>query len=930
MGMSRRPIRWIARAVLRSWLSHRLQRIDWGWLIALGLGLLAAQPFLMRPGLPRQTDAELHVYRAAQIQAIWRAGVIYSRWAPDLYLGYGYPIFNYYAPLTYYLANLVALLPGVNIVEGVKAVFVAALLLGALGAYGFARRHVGACPATLATACFVFSPYIVFIDPHARGDLAEHFAICLLPGAFYAFDRVVSGVAGRTDFVVSVFAVAMLVLSHNLLGLVGSAFLGVYWLWAVIARRTRTAGWGGAVFVLAAAITAFFWLPAIMEWNAVELNVAGFGHFDFRRHFVPLGELLAPSRIMDLGATAPRFLFNVGVVQWVLALLVWGTLFDPPYRRLGVFFALSALTLFFLISPYSRFVWENIPGMEYLQFPWRLLGPLAFGLAMCAAVGLASVAKWLGRSYGPILAILLLVVSGSALPLLYPPIWPADFGGTSPRDIIAWEIQTLAYGTTSTGDFVPRGAALVPMRPVETLVNSYLDSPHVDKVNRATIPDGTTVQVLEHGPLHDHFWVSTPKKFILRLYTFYFPGWRAYIDGQPAAIEIAYPEGFITVPVPSGEHEVVVRFEDTPPRLFGWAFSAGGVVALAIVVVGRRTRLGWHRSSAEDRPDARPEVQRCLLWLGTATAAFAVLKIGVVDRQETWFRYTSPPGQALAAEHSVRVNFGNEVELIGYDLPRQRVRSGEVFEVTLYWHALSSPTRNYQSFVHLTRPVVTIWGQDDHLNPGDLPTTRWPLDKYVWDRYQIRVLPGTPPGVYTVYVGLYLLGEGTRLPVYDADGSAIGDSAPLASLFVDRPRRQPSVEELGIAQLTMKVFADQGLSLLGFTPQGTEVTVPGVWLVTLFWRADQDHPAALRRDVALLDENGRVVWASSGQPGGFPFEQWVAGDVVRDPIRLELVPQAGFREGWYEFAVAVGGVRGSSVADWVTLERVYVRLSQGG
>ncbi|GAG35601.1 unnamed protein product, partial [marine sediment metagenome] len=73
-------------------------------LLALALALVAAVPFLTRPGLPRQTDAELHVYRAAELGHALRAGAFYPRWAPDFYYGYGYPIFNYYAPLTYYLA----------------------------------------------------------------------------------------------------------------------------------------------------------------------------------------------------------------------------------------------------------------------------------------------------------------------------------------------------------------------------------------------------------------------------------------------------------------------------------------------------------------------------------------------------------------------------------------------------------------------------------------------------------------------------------------------------------------------------------------------------------------------------------------------------------------------------------------------------------
>ena len=108
------------RRLLLNRLTTHLRQLDLGLLLALLLALVAAMPFLTRPGLPRGTDAELHVFRAAELGYSLRAGDIYPRWAPDFYYGHGYPIFNYYAPLTYYLANFFDVSPGVNIVSGVK------------------------------------------------------------------------------------------------------------------------------------------------------------------------------------------------------------------------------------------------------------------------------------------------------------------------------------------------------------------------------------------------------------------------------------------------------------------------------------------------------------------------------------------------------------------------------------------------------------------------------------------------------------------------------------------------------------------------------------------------------------------------------------------------------------------------------------------
>ena len=755
--------------------------IDKGLWLALALACIAAAPFLTRPGLPRQTDAELHIYRAAELGHTLRAGAFYPRWAPDFYYGYGYPIFNYYAPLTYYLANLFDLLPGVGVVGGVKAIFILGFLVASWGAYLLGRELFGSDGGVLSAASFIFGPYILFIDPHARGVLAEHFAICLLPMVFYAFRRLMSGVGGRWALLGSTLSLAALVFSHNLLALVASCLLLAYWTWEILFGGGRDrAGWGGLALALAATIVAFFWLPAMMERGAIQLEVIGPGHFDFHEHFLSLRELLTPARILDFGATAPHYRFNLGLAQWLLALPALGALVRPttPHRRILFYFVLVSLGLLFLVLPASTFVWERVPWMEYLQFPWRLLGPINLMLAVCAASGatlLAPDSRWRNPALATLVAAILLL----ALPVLYPPMWEPDFGPTSPHDIIEWEQHSGALGTTSTGDFVPVKAARVPMHPQPSLVESYISPGPVDRVNRASLPEGARVKIVEQAPLCDRFAVYMPQRFVLRLFTFYFPGWRAYVDGEEVEIKIGDPEGFITFMVPAGEHEVVVRFEDTPPRTAGWIISVAGLVVLIVA-------LSLMRAPGVQETEFLPKTPslRTTFWLGGVLLLFVIFKCGVIDAHDNWLRYTSPPGQAWAAHQELRANFGNQIELLGYDLPRRRVRAGEKFPVVLYWHPLAPLDLNYQSFVHLAHPLHVLWGQEDHLNPGGLPTTQWSLGKYVWDEYEIRVLPETPPGKYELNVGLYLEAEGFRLQRYDEEGHVVGDGIVIDSIEV--------------------------------------------------------------------------------------------------------------------------------------------------
>jgi hypothetical protein len=79
--------------------------------------------------------------------------------------------------------------------------------------------------------------------------------------------------------------------------------------------------------------------------------------------------------------------------------------------------------------------------------------------------------------------------------------------------------------------------------------------------------------------------VSAPAGTELQFYTYYFPGWRGYVDGREAGIYPSGPYGLVTLQVPPGEHHVTIRFGETPVRLLGTATTVASlVVALALLI----------------------------------------------------------------------------------------------------------------------------------------------------------------------------------------------------------------------------------------------------------------------------------------------------------------------------------------------------------
>ncbi|MBP9501803.1 MAG: glycosyltransferase family 39 protein [Candidatus Promineofilum sp.] len=782
---------------------NRIRRgFDPGFLIALLICLLAVWPLISRASLPEGTDAELHIFRLHELSYLIRGGEFYPRWAPNFYHGYGYPIFNYYAPLTYYLALPLDLLPAIDATLASKTVLVAGMLLAGLGVYGFVRDNWGRRAGYVATALYVYSPYIQYIDPHIRGALPEAFSFAVFPLALWALDRLRRR-PSAASWMASVLAVAAVILSHNLMGLFFFGLLAAWLVWQAglvwwSSRdgseehgSTDAAGWAmlgppAAALILGLGLAAFFWLPVFMERNAVTLTtLIGEGdHYDFRTHFLSLAELLSFSQQPDWGATQSPFRFNLGVAQWALGLLGLAMLILGRARERGqlLFIALALAAVTLLMLPVSEPIWKAVPFLPFFQFPWRLLGAAGALLAVLGAAGVEAVVGevevrnprgaapvWL---YAAATALPMLL----ALPLSQPAIWE-PFGEVNTLRMSQIENSGRWLGTTSTADYVPATVIMLPERRESMLAPLKQGFPP-DRVNHETLPDGAAVTTEVVRPLLTRYHVTAPKDFRLRLFLFDFPGWRVTVDGQPAETELAEPEGFIVVLVPQGEHVVEVEFGSTSPRTAGWIIAALSLgITLAVAWRIHRASRGIARRPVHEST-AIPADWPILAVVGGITLLVILLEpLGLFHHQSE--------GQSLdIPATALQANLGDQIALLGYNASDTDLRPGEPLTLTLYWQAQRKLDIDYQVFVHILDAEGVPVAQSDKLNPGEFPTHRWPLDKYVPDVHRITLPADLPPGDYTVSTGMWVQSEGWRLPVFDDADRNIGDRVDLFTLRV--------------------------------------------------------------------------------------------------------------------------------------------------
>jgi uncharacterized membrane protein len=140
-------------------------------------------------------------------------------------------------------------------------------------------------------------------------------------------------------------------------------------------------------------------------------------------------------------------------------------------------------------------------------------------------------------------------------------------------------------------------------------------------------------------------------------------------------------------------------------------------------------------------------------------------------------------------EHPMEAVLGEQVRLLGYDLPPQPYKRGENLHLTLYWQAINRMDKSYTVFVHLLDKNEMIGGQWDSLPGGGLlPTDSWLEGEVITDEYEVPIRDGAPPGQYDIEIGMYDRYTGERLQVRDENGKQVeGDRILLEQkLQVDR------------------------------------------------------------------------------------------------------------------------------------------------
>jgi len=538
--------------------------------------LLSCAP-LIAGGFPQGHDWALELARVAEYAHAFDEGQLPPHWAPNLYGGYGSPVFLFYAPAFVALAAAATPLCG-STATAASLIVVLFSLIGVLALCRLFDAIPGADArgGRIAATVFALHPYLIG-DKLLRNANAEFAALCVLPVALTGLARLTR--EPRRAALAIAAGLALSILSHNITALICLALLlgGTLWLcgWRGAGRSWRASAAGIA---LGLAMAAFVWLPALTLQHAVQLEDLTRGKFDFHGQWKSLVASFGYSKFFSAGALTPLALI---FATWVG---VRRSAAGFAGRRFLLGMLAAALVFVGLQLRASAPLWEWIPQLPLVQFPWRFMGPLA--LVSAIAVGIAAgqrLARHSARTGAWAELAIFALCSANAWPQLaeYRPL-SAAAAKAGAKAIQPQQLRRGVLNVSVLDEYLPRGAdPAVWKRAARQGGRAVL----------STAP-GVKVGVLE-GALGSRVALraDAPDGVELHVARWYFPEWKAKLDGVPIPIERNSSGGIdVQLPAPGGTFELVRR----PPRSrrIGLALSGlGFALWLDSYLAQRRGRL---------------------------------------------------------------------------------------------------------------------------------------------------------------------------------------------------------------------------------------------------------------------------------------------------------------------------------------------------
>lgn len=891
------------------------------YLVLLAYTLVVIQP-LWHEQMLCNDDGFYHINKALVLEEVLLAEHFPARWMPQMAWGYGYPHFNYYAPLASFgLIGLHQL--GLTYPLAFHVLMSLCVWLAGVGTYRFVREWWGEAAGLVAGVAYLTAPYFAF-DIVIRGALAETVALIWPPWLFFFLHRALHAGPRSWFSLAAALSFAGLLFTHNTSALAVAPFAGVYVVFLSFFSPQKEKGevkkmWGklfhgGILLALGLALATGFWLPALGERNLVQsdrLLVPPI--FTYYTNFLAPWELLAGPRFEDPLLVNPSPEKGLGALA--VGLAVFGFIASVVRRRqisVSIFFLFFLCAFALLTLSLSRLVWDSVPLIEFIQFPWRLLGPGAFCAAVLAG---GCVNIWPKRSAW--------IAGGVMLVLAYGHLgwWYARYCGPMEEITLArtveYERATGTIGTTAKGEFLP---ITVRVFPEDTsIADALMRGEQPEYVSG--LPENTPF-VIENADVLSYratVTLTVPAQLVFK--QFYFPGWQASLNGQSAPITPTADFGFISVSVPAGITTVAFSFGNTPLR------TAGEIVSWATVLILLAAGV-WITKGARPMGSFSEETlsTRAGLLLFLSGVVLAGARPLLIERLPNPVHRTMFDGERVStAQNQLRLNFQGGLQLYGFDVDARAIPGDSAVDAALYVAMPEPALRHFWPVMYWRDNAGRDWTHPNSFIPPRWhkeppPTYLWPAGSYAQWARRVGPAPGTPPGEYELWFEVIDRENGANQSILDENGNALQPQWSLGAISVSRP-----AEPFALEPLTHTETHFGPITLLGFDVLPTQANAGDSFNLNWYWRSESATAKDILVQVQWVNANNEIVAEVNLEPANdYGTSRWQVGDEWRG--QHTLTAPAALPSGSYTLRVAVPGQSGTQTLGTLAVsapERIF-------
>lgn len=545
----------------------------WGLFLVIFISFWTIRPLFIPGFFPIHDDTQ--VARVFEMAQSLKDGMFPVRWVKDLGYGYGYPIFNFYAPLAYYIGAKYVLL-GLDALIATKITIALAMIVAGIGMYVFVRRIANEIGGVLAATMYLFATYHA-VDLYVRGDIAELWAYAFIPFVFWGmYQRNIKA------FIIGSVAYASIILSHNLTAFMVTPYLLIFGFLLILKNKEKiqTALYMFLIAITGVLLSAFYWLPAIGEMKYTNVLSQIGGGANYMDHYVCLQQFwFSP---WGYGGSAPGCIdglsFALGKISFVLIGFILIGLFVALKRRtdraLYCFFLVGLLISFLLQTEYTKILWQNIPFMAFFQYPWRFLIMVSFFIAVGGGLAIKQFSLIKKRMTEVIGIILICAFVLTQIKIFI----PQTILSVTANDYITR--NTLLFETSRISDeYMPKNFKK-PTDKNDVIKQVLVLPPSIGIVHEPS--EKTHIKTAK-------ITIDHPQSFIFPVAPF--PGWKVMIDNIPVPIKDT--DKGILVMLPQGDYIITLMYKQTQLEQIANTLSFSGIVVLFLgIMLVKRLNYG--------------------------------------------------------------------------------------------------------------------------------------------------------------------------------------------------------------------------------------------------------------------------------------------------------------------------------------------------